>query len=80
MPQVNFIEQDRLTPASTIQMASSLLPTPADERGQFNDELSNDNIKSQEFPIVTSASNLPASPSPGILKTPQSRQIKVGTE
>ncbi len=70
MPQVNLIEQDRLTPASTIQMASSLLPTPADDRGQVNDEMSNNNIKSQEFPIVTSASNLPASPSPGILKTP----------
>jgi hypothetical protein len=42
-------------------MASSLLPTPADDRGQVNDEQSNNNIKSQEFPIVTSTSNLPAS-------------------
>jgi hypothetical protein len=61
MPQVNLIEQDKLTPASTIQMALSLLPTPADDRGQINDELSNNNIKSQEFPIAASASNLPAS-------------------
>jgi hypothetical protein len=42
-------------------MASSLLPTPADDRGQINDALSNNNIKSQEFPVAASASNLPAS-------------------